>query len=285
MKYELTGWAVDSILNAAVGSPTSTAMYEGICAGNAQSVVRGAVVCYAPTLDVLRRAAAEERNLIISREHPFYLHGGVNYGYATGGLEAALKDDPVVAAKREIINTNRMIAYRFGAAWDNFRPNAQSIALARAFGLKPVSARAGERFRGVTCDLPRTTMTALARTAAERLKVSSPRVVGDLNASVTRVAVLAGETDPKQELARLLSDPKVDGVIAGAGGIIDEVDGALSYFQDVIASGRKVSLLAIGYGPSQNPGCEDMARWIRTALPDVDVVWWPVTDPSWIPGA
>ena len=63
------------MLNAALGHPMSTAMYEGLCAGNSQTLVKGIVVCYAPTVEVLRRATAEGRNLIISREHPFFLHG------------------------------------------------------------------------------------------------------------------------------------------------------------------------------------------------------------------
>src|ERR1700722_18506586 len=107
------------MLNAALGHPMSTAMYEGLCAGNSQTLVKGVAVCYATTVDMLRRAAAESRNLIISREHPFFLHGGLNYGYTTGGLEAALKDDPVVQGKRQIINANGLMVYRFGAGWEN----------------------------------------------------------------------------------------------------------------------------------------------------------------------
>jgi putative NIF3 family GTP cyclohydrolase 1 type 2 len=263
----------------------STAMYEGLCAGNSQTVVKGVVVCYAPTVEVLRRAGAEGRNLIISREHPFFLHGGLNYGYTTGGLEAALKDDRVVQGKREIINTNGLMVYRFGAAWDNFRPHAQSAALAKALGLAPINWQVSDRSRGVICNLPRTGLAALSQTAADKLKALSCRIVGDPASDVTRVAVLAGETDPKEALAELLSDPKIDGIVAGAGGVVDEVDGAISWFQDLIASGRKIAMLAIGYGPSQDPGGADMAQWVRTVLPDFPVEWWPVSDPSWIPRA
>jgi putative NIF3 family GTP cyclohydrolase 1 type 2 len=273
------------MLNAALGNPMSTAMYEGLCAGNAQTPVRAVAVCYAPTVEVLRRAAAEGRNLIISREHPFYLHGGLNYGYTTGGLEAALKDDPVVQAKREIVNTNKLMVYRFGAAWDQSKPHAQSRSLALALGLKPASSSPGDRARGVVCYLPRTTIAALAQTAADKLQAYSARTVGDPDASVTRIAVLAGETDPKEALAELLADPKIDGIVAGGGGVVDEVDGAISYFQDLIATGRRITMLAIGYGASQDPGVAEMANWVRTALPDCNVEWWPVRDPSWIPRA
>jgi putative NIF3 family GTP cyclohydrolase 1 type 2 len=283
MNGDLTGRTAELMMNAALGHPMSTAMYEGLCAGNSQTVVTGVAVCYAPTVEVLRRAAAERRNLIISREHPFFLHGGLNYGYTTGGLEAALKDDPVVQAKREIINTNKLMVYRFGAAWDNFRPHAQSEALARSLGLTPGGTQTTGRSRGIVCNVPRTTLTALAQTAADKLRAFSCRTVGDPAAAVTRVAVLAGETDPKEALAELLSDSKIDGIIAGAGGVVDEVDGAISWFQDLIASGRRIAMLAVGYGPSQDPGGAAMALMVRTVFPDLPVDWWPVHDPSWIP--
>ncbi len=283
MQQQWTGRTVDLILRAAMGHPMTTAMYEGLCAGNGLWTVRGAAVCYMPTLDLLRRAARERKNLIISREHPFFLHGGLNYAYTTGGLEAALKEDPVVKAKQEIINANQIMVYRFGAVWDQYQPDAQSRALAKALGLIPNAAPLAQRRRGVVCDMPPATLTALAQAAATRLKALSCRTVGDARRSVTRVAVLAGETDPKEALAELLADPRIDGVIAGAGGVVDEVDGALAYFQDLISTGRKIALLAIGYGPSQEPGTAEMARWMRGVLPDLPLEFWHVTDAAWIP--
>jgi hypothetical protein len=64
---------------------------------------------------------------------------------------------------------------------------------------------------------------------------------------------------------------------------VDEVDGAISWFQDLIASGRKIAMLALGYGPSEDPGGAKMALLVRTVFPDLPVDWWPVHDPSWIP--
>lgn len=279
-----TGRTVELLLNAAFGNPMATAKYEGLCAGDPNMEVSGVAVCYAPTVEFLRRAAARQINLIISREHPFFLHGGLNYSYTTEGLEAVIKDDPVVAAKRDFIAANKLMIYRFGAAWDQFRPHAQSAALAKALSLQPLSRPASDRTRGVVCDLSQeTALQALSQTAVERIKCTSPRTVGDFNSKVKRVAVIAGETDPKEALARLLSDPKIDGVIAGAGGTIDEVDGAISYFRDVIATGRRIALLAVGYGPSEDPGISEMAQWMQSTLPDLKIEWWPTSDPSWIP--
>jgi putative NIF3 family GTP cyclohydrolase 1 type 2 len=281
---KLTGRAAELLINDALGDPMSTARYEGLCAGNPNSLVTGVVVCYAPTVTILRRAASEQKTLIISREHPLYLHGGLNYGYTTEGLEELLKDDPVAAAKKEIITTHNLMVYRFGAGWDEYRPQAQSTALAASLGLAPISKSPLDRTRGVVCDLRQpTTLAVMAQLAVDRIKCTSPRIIGDMHSKITRVAVLAGETDPKQALAKLISNPRIDGVIAGAGGTIDEVDGAISYFQDVIATGRKIALLALGYGPSEEPGVADMAKWMQPVLPDVKVEYWATSDPSWIP--
>ena len=285
MDGELTGRTAGLILNAALDNPITTAMWEGLCAGNPQWLVYGVAVCYAPTLEVLRRAAAERKTLIVSREHPFFLHGGFNYSYGTEGLEAALKDDPVVQAKRGIINSNHLMVHRLGAAWDQFRPKAQSAALARALGLTPMPSVPDDRARGVVCNLARTTLAEVAQTAAVRLKTGHPRIVGDSNLSMSRVAVLAGETDPTPALAALLADPRIDGVIAGAGGVVDEVDGALAYFRDMMGAGRKIAMLAVGYGPSHEPGVAEMARWLRDVFPGKPVEFWQTPDPAWIPRA
>jgi hypothetical protein len=105
-----------------------------------------------------------------------------------------------------------------------------------------------------------------------------------MQVQVSRVAVLAGETDPKEALSKLLADPSIDGLVAGAGGTIDEVDGAIAYFRDVIASGRRIALLALGYGSSEDPGVGEMAVWMQGVLADVKIDWWRFSDPSWIPG-
>ena len=280
MPTDLTGRTAELILRAALGNPMTTPMYEGWAVGNTQNLVHGIAVCYTPTLDLLRRAAAEHRTLIVSREHPFFLHGGLHYSYGTDGLADAMRDDPVVRAKREVAATNQLMVYRCSGLWDQFRPKAQSEALAAALGLKPLASPPTDRARGVVCDVPRTTLAALAAKVSAR----RPRVVGDPANPVTRVAVLAGETDPTPALAKLLADPKIDGIVTGAGGVVDEVDGAIGYFQDMVGSGRRIAMLAIGHGPSHYPGVAEMARYLKTVFPEQSVEYWPVPDPAWIPG-
>lgn len=300
----ITAKTVDLIVNATFGSPTSVAKYEGLCVGDQMAAVTGAVVCYAPTVDILRRATAEGRNLVITREHPFYLHGGLSWTYVSEGLlredpvvargvggtdrdlyvVAGLAHDPVVAAKRALIDQGGLIIYRQGAAWDQYRPAAQSAALARAIGLHVPPDQESARRRGVVCDLPtHPSITELVKLARESLSCASPRIVGEPGQTASRVAVLAGETDPVPTLADLLSDTQVDCVITGAGGILDEVDGGIAYFLDVLGSGRQIAMLTLGHGPSHEPGVQEMTDVLRPALADVDLQYWPSGGAGWIP--
>lgn len=295
---------VDLLLNAAFGNQTSVARFEGLCFGNPMAPVTAAVVCYAPTVELLRRAVREGRNLIIAREHPLFLHGGLSYAYTSEGL---LREDPavsvtpagsdrdlyvvesfdsdsVVAAKRSMMAEGGLVVYRHGSAWDQYRPAAQSAALARAIGLEVSAEDERARRRGVVCHLPHgTTLADLADRARTRLGSNAPRIVGDVYRPVHRVAVIAGETDPVPAFADLLADPGIDCVIAGAGGILDEVDGGIAYFLDVMGAGRPISLMTVGYGPSHEPGVREMAAAIAQLIPDLDLEYWPSGDPSWSP--
>ena len=115
-------------LLAALGVAAKEAQYEGFCAGDPELPVKRAACCFSPTVEVLRRAAAEKRTLVIAREHPFYTHGT----FYAAGTEAALKEDPVARAKRELIASGGLVVYRLLPLGPG-EPGAQAAALAEAW--------------------------------------------------------------------------------------------------------------------------------------------------------
>jgi hypothetical protein len=58
---------------------------------------------------------------------------------------------------------------------------------------------------------------------------------------------------------------------------------AAPYFLDAVESGRKAGLLLIGYAASAEPGSAEVARWMKTFLPEVPVEWLPTREPFWVP--
>lgn len=259
---------------AALGTNEKEAEYEGFCAGDPQGPVTRAACCFSPTAEALRRAAEEKRTLVIAREHPFYRHGT----FYASGTEAALKEDPVARAKRERIASAGLVVYRLSSLWDRAKPGAQAAALAEALGWRPEPAPAGEARREVICRIPGISLGALAASVERRLSARTVRGVGDRNLAVSHVAILTGYVDVAAA-ARATRDPEVDAVIAGDG---CEWEGA-AYMKDVLDSGRKMGVLYAGFAATERPGVAAMARWLRSALPELDVALIDVPEPARLP--
>lgn len=274
MVDEVTATTVVQQLRQALNAPANEAQFEGFCAGDAATKVTGVAVCLSPSVDVLKRAIADKKNLIISREHPFYTHG---LWYAEG-TEAALKNDPVAAAKRDLITSNGLVVYRLSSAWDTAKPQSQSSALAGALGWRVEPPATGTTFRGIICDIPKTTLAELASQTSKRLKRRIVRGVGNKNGSVSRVAVINGYVEPATFEAAT-KDPRVDGIIAGEA---NEWEGG-PYIKDLNDSGRAIGVVYVGYMASEEPGVPEMARWIKATLSNVNVTTIPTDEPYWLP--
>ena len=77
------------------------------------------------------------------------------------------------------------------------------------------------------------------------------------------------------ELAKVLQEPAVDAVVIG-----EPVEWEASpYIQDVIASGRKTSLIVLGLAASEEPGSAELAAWLKSFLADVPVEFIPAGEP------
>jgi putative NIF3 family GTP cyclohydrolase 1 type 2 len=259
-------------LLARLGAAGKPAEYEGFCAGDPELPVSRAVCCFSPTVEVLRRASDEKWPLVIAREHPFYTHGT----FYASGTEAALKDDPVARAKRELIARGGLVVYRLSSLWDRAKPGAQAAALAEALGWRPEPAE--EPRRHVVCRIPATSLGALAANVERRLGARTVRGVGDRHLAVSRVAVLTGYVDVPA-CAAAARDAQVDAVIAGDA---CEWEGA-EYLKDLVDSGRKFGVLYAGFTATELPGAEAIARWLGSALPGLEVSFFFAPEPSRLP--
>lgn len=255
-----------------LGTAAKEGEYEGFCAGDPQLSVTRVACCFSPTVEVLRRAAAEKRTLVIAREHPFYTHGT----FYASGTEAALKNDPVARAKRELISKSGLVVYRLSSLWDRARPGSQATALAEALDWRPEPG--GEARRDIVCRVPTTSLGALAARIERRVGAHTVRGVGDRNLSVKRVAVLTGYVDVPA-CAAATRDPQVHALIAGDA---CEWEGA-EYLKDLIDSGRKFGVLYAGFAATELPGTAVMARWLRSTLSGLDVSLLSSPEPARLP--
>jgi putative NIF3 family GTP cyclohydrolase 1 type 2 len=257
---------------------------DAILAGKPETEVTGIVTAYAPTIEVLKTAVASGKNMIISRESPYWARSGRPGSGANAGAartEVKLDTNPTYQRKREYIESNNLVIYRLFAAWNARQPDAQLQGLAKALGwekfYKPANGVPWGTNNGFF-DIPPATLKETAQNIKKTLKTRSIRVGGDPSITVSRAALSHGMywlTDLRQ----LMSDPKVDLLVVGE----PQWENELSIYNfDLTAAGQKKGMIVLGQEASEDPGAGEMAAWLKTFVSEVPVEWIPAGDPSWM---
>ncbi len=280
MPVELNAKQVIERMRQNLGVPWKGAGRDKFLAGDSAARVTGIVTTYAPTLEVLRRAIAGKRNMVICRESPFWYHEGYYGDPPSGELLAA---DPAYRAKRELIQSNQLVIWKFVDNWEARKTDGQLRGLARALcwdGYHQSKARDGEdpyQPGDAYFKLPATNLQALVRNIEARLKIQGVRVIGEPAIAVSKAALMPGLT-LVPNLRNILKEPGVDVVVAG-----EPVEWeAGPYFQDLIASGWKKGMILIGQQASSEPGSGEVAAWLKTFVAELPVEWIPAGEPSWV---
>src|SRR5262249_15531198 len=177
----LTARQVIARIQQHVGVPWREPTVDTFKAGDPDSPVTGIAVTMMSTLDVLRRAAASGKNLIITHEPTFYGHLD-----ATDDLEK--EHDAVLAAKQAFIAEHHLIVWRFHDHWHMRRPDGVQTGMIRALGWEPFKNPQNDHLFVI----PQTTLESLAADIRKRLGIRTMRVVGDPRMKVTKVALAPG---------------------------------------------------------------------------------------------
>lgn len=241
-------WEVDTVDTFKAGDPTT--------------VVTGVVTTSMATLAALRFGVKAGANLIITSGPTFY-----------GRADAPNPADRIFAAKNELINTERLVIWRFCDHWRARKPDPLVQGLAEALGWSRFTA-ADDPSR---VSIPPTTLGALASTIKKKLNARGGiRVVGDPQTTIRKVALLPGTTAIDAALKAL---PAVDAIVAGE---VREWE-SVEYARDTVTAGGKKGLILIGRVLSEEPSMNVCARWLKAVVPEVMTSWMPVGDPYWRP--
>jgi putative NIF3 family GTP cyclohydrolase 1 type 2 len=225
-------------------------------AGAPGAEVRGIATTGMATLDVLRRAAAAGRNLVVTHEPTFYNHLDET---------AALADDAVYAAKQRVVAEHGLVVWRFHDHAHALRPDPLVAGSARALGWTEYASPTEPR----VYVLPPTTLRALAADVARRLGGRAIRVAGDPEMPVRRVGLGIGYSAPPL-------GPAID---VAVGGEIPEAGGNAEYALDAAAAGQPRGLIVLGHMLSEDHGMREVAEWLRTFLPDIPIDFVPAGEP------
>ena len=259
---QLTAAALIELIRSNVGVPWRDNSVDGLKAGESATVVTGIAVTVMATLDALRRAAAANRNFVVTQEPLFY---------APNDNPGARETDPVYLAKKAFIETERLVVFRFGEHWNASRPQTAPMMLANALGWSKELATANDRLFSV----PPTTLGALAADARKRLNLGGGiRVVGRHDLPVRTAYVSPGTTDVPGILANA---SRADVIIAGEPREWE----AVPYIADSVTAGRAKGMIALGRLVSEEPGMLAVADWLKSLAPSLPIDSIRLVDPYW----
>ena len=253
-------------IKAHVGVPWRTETVDTIKAGDPNTPVTGIATTMMATFDVLRRAAAENKNLVITHEPTFYSHLD-----KVDTLEQ--EQDAVWADKEKFIRDHHMVVWRFHDHWHLRRPDGIMEGVLQTLGWQ-------DRYNAEThlVTIPETTVDRLAAEVKTKLGARALRVVGAKEMKVTTIALQPGAGGTAGH-RKSLQRSAVEVLIIGE---VPEWE-TIEYVSDAAAQGKKKALILVGHIPSEQPGMENCAVWLKTFLKNVPVGFVPTVEPFWMP--
>lgn len=260
---QLTAAQVVDRIKANVGIPWRAQTVDRIVAGSPDVAVNGIATTMMATLDVLQRANAAGKNMVITHEPTYYSHPDTT---------DELKDDPTFKYKLEFIRQNKMAVFRFHDHWHARTPDGVAFGMTRELGWeKNVDPKNPHLF-----SFPSIPLAHFVDQIRPRLKPHTMRVLGDPRLTVNKTITSWGYVSQLPGI-ELLARPDVDLLVGGEAREWEVVE----YAQDAIASGKNKALILLGHVVSEQAGMKYCAEWLKPFIPEVPVEFVAATDPFW----
>ncbi len=261
-----TAQEVIAAIQKHVGVPWKTETVDTFKAGNPETRVTGIAVTMMATLDVLQRAAARGENLVITHEPTYYNH--------LDRPEGMDENDAVWKEKRDFIEKNGLIVWRFHDHWHLRKPDGILAGMVKSLGWEKYQSAENPHLFTV----PEIAMEKLAADVAKRLDTPVLRVVGNPAMKVTKLALSPGAAGFERE-THALEMENVEVLLVGETREWETVE----YVADAVTEGKKKALIVIGHVPSEQAGMEECARWLKTFVKDVPIEFVATKQPFWTP--
>ena len=255
---------IDRII-AKTAAPGRANTVDRTIAGDPTLAVLGIATTAMATLECLKRAAAANRNLIITYDPAFW---------STNDSLDGLEGDALFQLKRDFIRDNKLVCFNLHDHWRDMMPDGMAIGMARALNWEGFVADPAKpnSFR-----LPPTTLLGLATELSTKLQDRTMRIVGDPKLPVQNVAASWGNASQIPTI-HLLNDP-VDAVICG---YTHEWE-AVEYAQDMVATGARKGFILLGEVRSVEGGMQYCADWLKSFITEVPIDYLPLPEPFWNP--
>lgn len=263
---KLTAGEVIERIKKQVGVPWYPKTVDNLLTGEESTPVTGIATTMMATLDVVERAAAAGKNMIVTHETPFYLHQDKTDD---------IKDDPTLRYKLDFCQKHNIALFHFHDHWHARHPDGIAEGMVKQLGWEKNVVDAADpkklTFDGIS-------LAHLSQQMQHRLHGRTIRVLGDPALSVRNVRTSWGFVSREPGI-QIMAAPEVDVLICGETREWELVE----YVQDSITAGNKKGLILVGHVLSEQGGMILCAEWLRSFIPEVPVQFVPAVEPFWNP--
>jgi putative NIF3 family GTP cyclohydrolase 1 type 2 len=267
----LTAGEIIGRIKANVGIPWREKTVDNIIAGSAETPVKGIATVMMATLEMVRRAAAAGKNMVVTHESTFFSHQDITAPYV---------NDATYLYKLDFLKKNDMVVLHFHDHWHGHRPDGINAGMAMQLGWEKNADAQNPRIYS----FPATPLSKFAADMQKRLGAHTMRVVGDPNLPVRKVMTFWGSFGANGSEGAFTSmtfaRPEIDVLICGEAREWELVE----YAQDSIGAGQKKALVVLGHVVSEQFGMKYCAEWLRSFVPEIPVEFLQMEDPFWNPG-
>ena len=263
VKMRPTAGQVIDRIKANVGIPWQGQTVDRIVAGTADTPIQGIATTMMATLDVVQRAAAAGKNLVITHEPTFYSHEDAT---------DELRGDPTFQYKLDFIRKNNMVVFRFHDHWHRRNPDGIAFGMARELGWEKNADPQNPRL----FSFPSIPLADFVDNIKARLKPHTMRVLGDPSLRISKAIANWGYVSQLPGIA-LLARPDVNVMVGGEAREWEVVE----YAQDSISAGNKKALVLLGHVVSEQAGMKYCAEWLKPLVSEVPIDFVAASDPFW----
>ncbi|TCL54230.1 putative NIF3 family GTP cyclohydrolase 1 type 2 [Hydrogenispora ethanolica] len=224
--------------------------------GNPDSTVKGVVVTFLATQEVINKSKDLGVNLIITHEGIFYSHWD---------KREMLKTDPVYLQKRQTIEESKIAIFRLHDRIHKRTPDGIAKGLLQFLEWQDYEVKNLPAASILT--IPETSLEEAILHVKKRLGLKFVRYFGDPKMICRRIGLLAGYRGGGELVIPLLEKESLDLVIYGEGPEWETPE----YIRDAVQQGKNKALIVLGHAESEMPGMEYLAQKLQEKFSSIPI--------------
>lgn len=226
---------------------------NGLEFGSAENEVTNIVVCWSPTLNVIKEAIKVNANLIVAHEWLIYEYLGNKW--ITKELPKNEKRTNIERVK--LLTTHNISVLKYHSNWD-FAPGGVADSLGEYLGFKNLIYSFG---LARVYEEPQMKLSQLAELVRNKLEIPCLRVIGDPERKVSYIGTAPGGLGQIFTYADEFANTRTDVIIFGE---------ALAY-SEIYASEMGYSCIITSHEASEMPGMKKLASLLKRRFPHIEV--------------